>query len=442
MTNIASLILILYAFFLLLPLPVLSSGAGYQGGGGAGGTTLPGGTSGQIQYNNGGAFGGTSNITLPQLPTGMTGQMQCRLYLTSGSPYTDATNATNTYVGPAGGGNNVALPDATGNVYTTLPLSEITTAVPAGYFRIYDVFLHNNSGTVAESQTAWDSGGQVSGTITSVSIANPAVISTSNTTGIAVGDLIGVAGIVGTVGTNSSIGLNSRVFKIASIVANTSITLETGINTASLAYTSSGNWYRIPVARTTGLTYANGQYHQSGALNNIYVGTYMVDGTGLGYAQDNTSSRLNWNYFNRVNKQLIAQDTTSTWTYATGAWRPRDNNIYPGVGRNEFITGITEDAYSGSIQSYTSNATSGNYQYQELAINTVAPGTSTALVAAGFNQQTGFLSAQGNFVPTLGYSFAQALEAPYPATSMTWYGYSNTSLSYNGAGSSFIQGRF
>jgi hypothetical protein len=389
----------------------------------------PGGTNGQIQYNNSGAFGGTSNITLPQLPTGMTGQMQCRLYLTSGSPYADATNATNFYVGPAGGGNNVALPDATGNVYTTLPLSEITTAVPAGYFRIYDVFLYNNSGTAAVSTTAWDSGGQVSGTITSVSIANPAVISTSNTSGLSAGDLIGVAGIVGTVGSATN-GLNGRVFKVASIVANTSITLETGINTASTAYTSGGNWYRIPVARTTGLTFQNGQYLRTGALNKVYIGSFMAGAGGVsGQAQDNTSSRLCWSYFNRLNRQLQLNIALGDYTYAGTTDRPANNNTTIGTTRLESLCGIVDDVNYVSLYAILTNGT-GAFG---CGINTLTS-EATSLIALGV-PHTGYVGNTPSVVPALGYSFYQALDRSFSG------GTTYATASY-GPNHINIQGRF
>jgi len=480
---------------LIIGSPVLADIMG--GGGGSGGGT-PGGTSGQVQYNNAGVLGGftasggatintstgvvtlgnpssstlggvqsaatqthkwingintsgvpsltqpaftdvSGNQALSQVPTAQTMPMQCRLYLSSGAPTADVVDdTTDFYVGPYGGGNIVSLPDAaTGNVYTQLQLSEISTAIPSAVFRIYDVFLYNNSGSPAVATTAWDSGGQTTGTITGVSAANPAVVTASNS--LSAGQLVGIAGITGTMGTASN-GLNGRVFKVAS-ANSTTFTLETGINTTGLTYTSGGTFYVIPTSRTTGLTYQNGEYLQTGNLNYVYIGTLMAGSQGTsGRADDNMSSRLVWNYFNRLSKYLLATNSAgSTYTYSTATLRPSANSTVVGTTRVETLVGVVEEPFSqAGVQYQCSNSTTGQGGMQGIGINTILTNAAPTLAAyrAIVANYTEIASSDwGNtIVPPLGYGACQLIEEGDGTSTETWYpggGYLSGSITGN-----------
>jgi hypothetical protein len=165
------------------------------------------------------------------------------MYLASGAPTTDVSNdTTNFFVGPYGGGNTASLPDSTGNNFAAVSFSEIATSLPAQIFRLMDVFIYNNSGAVGVATSYWDST-QVTGTITGATAANPCVITASNT--LSAGQYVGIAGITGTIGTTAANGLNGKIFKVASATATT-FTLEAGISTTGLAYTSGGTYYVIP----------------------------------------------------------------------------------------------------------------------------------------------------------------------------------------------------
>lgn len=366
----------------------------------------------------------SGNAALSQVPTNYTHPMQCRLYLTPGSPASDATNATTITVGPYGG-NNISLPDATGNVYTTLVQPEITTAVPAQIYRIEDVFEYNNAGTVTVEVDPWDASQAVSGTFSAVTAANPCVITATNS--FTAGQLIGIAGITGTMGSATN-GLNGRVFKIASCTGTT-ITLETGINTGGLTFTSGGVAYVVPTTRSTGLTYQNGQYLRTGALNKVYIGTFMAGADGVtGQAQDNTSSRLVWNYYNRLNKGLLCS-WQGSYTYNSAALRPCGNNTTVGQSRLESICGMPEEPLTASFYVPAQTASFASFN---LSLNTVLSTTA----ALSFGTTSG-----GNaYSPSPSYNLTQV--TGYQAWQTTENDGGNCTFSAFSPQQVYMQGRF
>lgn len=113
-------------------------------------------------------------------------------------------------------------------------------------------YLDSSNSEVLELQR-WDGGSQVTGSITGVSIAAAAVI-TSNSHPLQVGDIVCIDSITGTVGTDAKAGLNSRAndvrqFTVTAIAANT-FTIDA--ITTGLAYTSGGTWYKVPAAPALG----------------------------------------------------------------------------------------------------------------------------------------------------------------------------------------------
>ena len=385
------------------------------------------------------------NLPLAQMPSGFTMPMQCRIYLTSGAPTTDGTSTTYHYVGPYGG-CMVSLPDVTGNVYQPYVLSEIQVSNPSYIFDNVDVFLQGNpsTGVVSVVETPWDSGGQVSAAITNVSIANPCVLTVTGDvhTAMAAGQLIGIAGIVGTAGSAAN-GLNGRVYRVVSSTysaPSTTITLETGINTVGTTYTSGGTAYLIANTRTTGLTWQNGQYHQTGALNNIYIGSYQAGADGVsGQILSNTTSRLIWNEYNRIPGYLIAQDTTSSWTsnLAPVPYAIRNNSSALGVARNEFLIGLVEEPVTGTTHVTCTNGVPTSNSIQLNQIDTFSLTRSLGLtycnVASSFGKYTGTSSA----FPDLGYTFAQVQESnngttTYSGAGSLWYNVLNATSVING----------
>lgn len=89
--------------------------------------------------------------------------------------------------------------------------------------------------------------------------------------------------------------------------------------------------------RATALTYQDGVLVKTGDTSRRYIGTVYVDASG--YAQDTEEIRSVWNYYNRRLRKLYKRDSTTSWTYATAAWRllnaDTDNKVTVVVGVDE-----------------------------------------------------------------------------------------------------------
>ena len=117
----------------------------------------------------------------------------------------------------------------------------------------------------------------------------------------------------------------------------------------------------------------SGYYNNKNSITNgpaagygLYVGTIRSNGSSTidfilgGAAAGGTAAFLMvWNQYNQVNIAPAVYDSTASWTYATGAWRPSDNSTSNRItfvlGQAAFVeasfTNIIENAagYSGFI---------------------------------------------------------------------------------------------
>jgi len=91
--------------------------------------------------------------------------------------------------------------------------------------------------------------------------------------------------------------------------------------------------------RATAIVLQDGRWVKSAALERLYLGTIRTSGAGV--TCDTKLKRFVWNCFNRISRQLIINETTGTWTYATNAtYRQWNNNV---ANKAEFVIGIQED---------------------------------------------------------------------------------------------------
>jgi hypothetical protein len=223
-------------------------------------------------------------------------------------------------------------------------------------------YLDSSNAEVLELQR-WDGGSQVTGSITGVSIAAAAVI-TSNSHPLQVGDIVCIDSITGTVGTDAKAGLNSRTndvrqFTVTAIAANT-FTIDA--ITTGLAYTSGGTWYKVPAAPALGRQ--DGVDVKSGDATRRLIGGGM---TGFTAGQcDQTQicahvvSHLNPLY---APGQLsdgtnTPQSSSNSHTYNSTTARPFDNDHSKRV-RWLTLTGRTEVKLFGYVSGVNGASTYG-----------------------------------------------------------------------------------
>jgi len=96
-------------------------------------------------------------------------------------------------------------------------------------------------------------------------------------------------------------------------------------------------------ARATALATLNGIYVKSGDALRRYLGTIRTTST-TGQCEDRIRSRFVWNYYNRVQKFVMANTpSASTYTYGSATVRPMNNLTTIKI---ELVNGVQEDTTS------------------------------------------------------------------------------------------------
>jgi len=341
-----------------------------------------------------------------------------RLTLASGTPITtsDQTAKTTVYFTPFVG-SRVALYNGTS--WEIFIFSEVSVAVPSTLFRLFDVFVYNNAGTITLETVNWD---QSSAAITAATAAAECQI-TSNGHGLANADLVGIAGVVGTLGTDVENGINGKVWAVRNSAANT-FTLD-GSDTTGLTYTSGGTWYKVPNTRTTDIVRQDGVFVKSGSTNKRYLGTLMTTGVS-GETEDSVTKRFVWNYYNRAIRTFYKIETAASWIYSTSTLRAMNNNTDIRIA---MVVGAAESFFTGAIAGKFETTVNANGTVL-LADNNIDNSITTPLPTHAVANANTFEGWVVNYVYALstGYHFLQAVEQGFGSGTQTFYGESSSGI--------------
>lgn len=153
-----------------------------------------------------------------------------------------------------------------------------------------------------------------------------------------------------------------------------------------------------------------------------YVGTIMTDAGGATVSFSAGSAAVGggaawiglWNAYNRVPVSGQVRDTTSSWTYATAAWRAANNSA---TMRVTAVAGLSEDVWEAEYMAVAASSAAGFSA--GVGVNTT--GNFTGLAPYLSLQSIGSSTAKATFTP-LGVSYASAVEHVYSGGSTTFYG--------------------
>lgn len=170
--------------------------------------------------------------------------------------------------------------------------------------------------------------------------------------------------------------------------------------------------------RATALGYQDGVLVLSTDSTKLYVGTIYCATADT--VNDKASQRHVWNYYNRVGRQLLCEDTTSSWTYTSTTIRASNSNTTDGVGRVSFVLGESEDSIHASY-SQTSGNGPGIYNGVGLDSTTAMSfGSSTA------GEEQTRITPSGILAVSAGYHYLQKLEALSSSGTQTMYGFTSS----------------
>ena len=195
---------------------------------------------------------------------------------------------------------------------------------------------------------------------------------------------------------------------------NVDIWIYDAAGTLTLAYTEWSN----NTLRATALSRQNGVLVKSNAPAYRYLGTVRTIAGG-GATCDTVLKRFVWNFYNRIERQLVVTDDTDSWTYNTATtWRSLNNSSANQVA---FVIGVDETLVRLSVQVLAMNS---NNNAVAIGICLDNNNANNAKIVRGARLMDPNLAWYGSDYcdrPGLGYHYLQLTEYCGGAT-MTCYG--------------------
>lgn len=180
--------------------------------------------------------------------------------------------------------------------------------------------------------------------------------------------------------------------------------------------------------RATALSRQDGVLVKSTDATRRYLGSFQA--TAVNATIDSERQRLIWNYYNRVDRSLIRQETTASWTYTNTTARQANGSA---LNQLEVMNGVQEDAINVSLNVTAAN--SGAISTCEF-VNYIGEDATTAAAVGssrGRQHNTGAgnrseMVAQLSKTPAVGFHFYAWLESCSVSGTTTWLGSTDSGL--------------
>lgn len=181
--------------------------------------------------------------------------------------------------------------------------------------------------------------------------------------------------------------------------------------------------------RATGLVYQDGVLVKSGALTRRYLGTFYTTATTT--TEDSAAKRLLWNYYNRVVRKCLVQDTTDSWTYTIAVFRQFRASS---VNQLAMVRGVDEDAVFSLVTGIATGQSNSN-SIVGIGLDSTSAKATDSLTGSG-NLVTGGTPQSATAIyqglPGLGYHILVPLEYSTAAGTTTWYGDNGGTVTQSG----------
>jgi len=187
--------------------------------------------------------------------------------------------------------------------------------------------------------------------------------------------------------------------------------------------------------RATAIVLQNGVYVKNGATTRRYLGSFRTT-TVNGQTEDSNAKRYVWNYYNRVARLMLVNETASTWTYSTATYRQANGNA---ANQLDYVLGVSEDFINATIVTNAINSTTTNRTvYGGIGVDSTTVNSATAFeqstVNISFNTR---IAAFYNAYSAIGRHILVWLEKGGGADTQTWAG-TNGGLTASGISGSLF----
>lgn len=201
-------------------------------------------------------------------------------------------------------------------------------------------------------------------------------------------------------------------------------TLTSGLPYDVFGYNNAGTFglellaWTSTTARATAITLQNGVYVKSGATTRRYLGTFYT--TSTTQTQDTARQRLVYNYYNRLPRPMLRQESTASWNYSTNTWRQANAGA---TNQLEIMQGVAESAVDVFV-GVGINSTAGGDSVQigiaedstTTPLNTVIGGAYITLSSTGYAMVTCSMTR----IPAVGYHYYPWMEIGAGANTQSW----------------------
>lgn len=175
--------------------------------------------------------------------------------------------------------------------------------------------------------------------------------------------------------------------------------------------------------RATALTTQDGVLVKTGALTRRYVGSVRTTGVA-NQTEDSLTKRYLWNYYNRVRRPLVVEDTTNTWNYSTAAYQQANASA---ANQVDVVVGVAEVMLNLRANHIAINDTQNVAIYTAIGEDSATVATAGQIVVPGIAQQVGGADWAGAWAvlekyPAVGRHFYAWLERATATGVTTWLG--------------------
>lgn len=189
-------------------------------------------------------------------------------------------------------------------------------------------------------------------------------------------------------------------------------------NAGSVALEFSAAW-TTDTARADALTLLDGAYVKSSNNTRRYLGTFRTTATTT--TEDSAAKRFVWNMYNRVQRKLLKQESTDSWTYSTAAFRQTNASA---ANQVEVVVGSAEDLMELEAGNIVTNSGATNRSVVTgIGISSTTVNSADIISPASCTvNAVGIPRAKLSRIPSLGYSYYAWLEYGAGADTQTWRG--------------------
>jgi hypothetical protein len=182
--------------------------------------------------------------------------------------------------------------------------------------------------------------------------------------------------------------------------------------------------------RATALSTQDGVLSKSTDTTRKYLGTFRTNAASAANYDDTTGRRFLWNYYNRVPRKLLRQETTVGWTATSTTWRRANGNAANLV---EVLIGWSENLLHMRVKSASLTHNGNNLNLMSFGIGIDSTTVSSALMMGArppsYNDAEMQVLADYLGFPGVGYHAINWLEI-VPAGTNTDFGTIGASTTY------------